>query len=774
MLALYRSGRQAEALEAYHDARRTLVEELGIEPGPELQELYGAMLRQERRSRRPPPRDGRRPRRRGRCARCSRAASCRCSARRDRAGLGGDGRSADASLARALRLPARARRAGSPHVVAVRRGDERRRAALRRAARALRRGLRARARAPLPRRAAAAPARSAACRISSSSRRATTGASSARSPRRARSSTSSRTSRPAATAASSCTSPPTATRTVIEQPNTYAGLSLERRTRRAQDPRPGRPRARTASARASSSARTTTSTTSPAPSVGGVLPVRSRRGCAAATSSSSATRSTTGACGSSCAGLGRRAARLPLVGGAAAAERARARVLARARTSRSRHRAGRVPRASSRGAIRELAPARGAGMSDRSAARRTSPYGASRRSTTPSSTPAVLRARARDGDRRREPLASRLTVLYGPSGVGKSSLLRAGVARRCAALGARRPARRRRVVARWSRRPAGGDRSRARGDRRRARRGDPADAPERRSPIGSRRGRPCSAASSTSSSTSSRSTSSTTARIDGGRSRDALAELVDAAGPARERAARHPRRRARAARRVQGARSRRCSRTRCASTSSTATRRAAAIVGPLGELRRRSADDRDDGRARARRRRRSTRSPPGGSTRPGRARGASATAATARVEAPYLQLVMQRLWEVERARGSVSCALATLERLGGAARIVEEHLERALAALDAPERGRRGAAVRPPRHAVGHEDRARRRRSRRYAASRRGRARARCSPQLAGERILRPLRAERRRSRGTRSSTTCWRTPCSPGARGTRRNARSA
>jgi DNA-binding SARP family transcriptional activator len=48
MLALYRSGRQAEALSAFHDARRTLVEDLGIEPGPELQALYGSILRQER------------------------------------------------------------------------------------------------------------------------------------------------------------------------------------------------------------------------------------------------------------------------------------------------------------------------------------------------------------------------------------------------------------------------------------------------------------------------------------------------------------------------------------------------------------------------------------------------------------------------------------------------------------------------------------------------------------------------------------------------------
>ena len=47
MLALYRSGRQAEALEAYRDARRTLVEELGIEPGRELRELEQAILTQD-------------------------------------------------------------------------------------------------------------------------------------------------------------------------------------------------------------------------------------------------------------------------------------------------------------------------------------------------------------------------------------------------------------------------------------------------------------------------------------------------------------------------------------------------------------------------------------------------------------------------------------------------------------------------------------------------------------------------------------------------------
>ena len=47
MLALYRSGRQAEALEAFQSGRRVLVEELGIDPSPRLQQLHAAILRQE-------------------------------------------------------------------------------------------------------------------------------------------------------------------------------------------------------------------------------------------------------------------------------------------------------------------------------------------------------------------------------------------------------------------------------------------------------------------------------------------------------------------------------------------------------------------------------------------------------------------------------------------------------------------------------------------------------------------------------------------------------
>ena len=47
MLALYGSGRQAEALEAYQDARRALTDELGIEPSRELRDLQQAILQQD-------------------------------------------------------------------------------------------------------------------------------------------------------------------------------------------------------------------------------------------------------------------------------------------------------------------------------------------------------------------------------------------------------------------------------------------------------------------------------------------------------------------------------------------------------------------------------------------------------------------------------------------------------------------------------------------------------------------------------------------------------
>ncbi|WP_067464456.1 AfsR/SARP family transcriptional regulator [Nocardia amamiensis] len=47
MLALYRSGRQADALAVYHRSRAALVDSLGIEPGRELQRLYQLILEQD-------------------------------------------------------------------------------------------------------------------------------------------------------------------------------------------------------------------------------------------------------------------------------------------------------------------------------------------------------------------------------------------------------------------------------------------------------------------------------------------------------------------------------------------------------------------------------------------------------------------------------------------------------------------------------------------------------------------------------------------------------
>ncbi len=58
-----------------------------------------------------------------------------------------------------------------------------------------------------------------------------------------------------------------------------------------------------------------------------------------------------------------------------------------------------------------------------------------------------------------------------------------------------------------------------------------------------------------------------------------------------------------------------------------------------------------------------------------------------RIEAPFLQLVLARLWDMEAERGSQTLRRATLRELGGAERIVENHLEHAMAELSPREKG---------------------------------------------------------------------------------------
>ncbi len=130
----------------------------------------------------------------------------------------------------------------------------------------------------------------------------------------------------------------------------------------------------------------------------------------------------------------------------------------------------------------------------------------------------------------------------------------------------------------------------------------------------------------------------------------------------------------------------------------------------------------------------------------------------AHIEAPFLQLVLERLWDAEREEGSDTLRLADA---GGARR---GRGDRPRAPRPCARRARLGAEgrrrehLRPSRHAVGDEDRAPRRRSRRVRLGRRGRARvgardarARADPAGGGGRERRraalrdlPRRARRR------------------------------
>ena len=78
----------------------------------------------------------------------------------------------------------------------------------------------------------------------------------------------------------------------------------------------------------------------------------------------------------------------------------------------------------------------------------------------------------------------------------------------------------------------------------------------------------------------------------------------------------------------------------------------------------------------------------------GRSSTPTVAASQARVDAPYLQLVMQRLWQEEAVAGSHALRRVTLARLGGADRIVRTHLDGVMARLP--------AAARETAHAVFH------------------------------------------------------------------------
>ena len=66
----------------------------------------------------------------------------------------------------------------------------------------------------------------------------------------------------------------------------------------------------------------------------------------------------------------------------------------------------------------------------------------------------------------------------------------------------------------------------------------------------------------------------------------------------------------------------------------------------------------------------------------------------ARIEAPYLQLVLERLWERERELGSRQLRLATFREIGGARAVVREHVQGALERLSLPEQEAAARVVR--------------------------------------------------------------------------------
>ena len=108
MLALYRSGRQAEALEGVPRRAAALVDELGIEPGPALQALSAAILRQEGLEPSPCRRRQDATTSARWSARSLAAGWCRCSAAGERASNGGAIRPPAMSppTSRGVRVPA--------------------------------------------------------------------------------------------------------------------------------------------------------------------------------------------------------------------------------------------------------------------------------------------------------------------------------------------------------------------------------------------------------------------------------------------------------------------------------------------------------------------------------------------------------------------------------------------------------------------------------------------------------------------------------------------